>query len=205
MPDFEVGEETILGRPRPAIVFLVLALSLLVGCRQHEPQPHDSQAEGFNGRWNIDVKSQERHSPFWMEVEGAGTGSLKGRFIGATGGRAGAFIDPQIHGGELSFSVFRRYENNSEVRPKTVARLAGDRLVGTTWIRDEKVEWEGRRPPQIGDRDDGGWCEGETSVLFNGADLSTWHTLAPDREVGWTVDGSVLKNGAGRGALLVSN
>jgi hypothetical protein len=83
--------------------------------------------------------------------------------------------------------------------------LIDERLVGATWIGEKKLEWEGRRPPLIEDRDDGSWCDGATDVLFSAGGLSNWHTLDSDTDAGWTIDGGVLKNGAGRGALLVSN
>ena len=192
-----------MGRTPATIGFWTL--SLLIGCQQQGSQRLGPQAEGLNGRWNIDVKTDGRHSPFWMEVKGAGTDFVEGRLIGVTGGRASAFIDPEIRDGELRFEVSRRYEDNSEVRAETIARLVGDRLVGATWIGKRKVEWEGRRPPRIEDRDDGGWCDGATTVLFDGVDLSNWHTLDAGREAAWTVDGGILNNGMGRGVLLVSN
>jgi hypothetical protein len=140
-----------------------------------------------------------------MEVKGAGSDAVEGRLIGATGGRASAFVDPEIQEGELRFVVSRTYANDREVRATTVARLVDERLVGATWIGGEKLEWEGRRPPLIEDRDDGSWCDETMEVLFGGAGLSNWHTLDPDADSGWTVDGGVMNNSAGKGALLVSN
>ena len=40
----------------------------------------------FNGRWDIEVLNESRHRAWWLEVTGAGTPALKGRFVGFPGG-----------------------------------------------------------------------------------------------------------------------
>ena len=54
--------------------------------------------------------------------------------------------------------------------------------------------WVGERAPEILDRDDGSWNLGTSVDLFNGSDVSGWHTLRPGREDGWFVDGGILRN-----------
>ena len=40
----------------------------------------------FDGRWNIEVPKEARKRVWWLEVTGAGTGLVKGRFVGSPGG-----------------------------------------------------------------------------------------------------------------------
>lgn len=188
-----------------SILATLFALAGAIGCQSRGLEPATPHAVGLNGQWNISVKNKYGHSPLWMKVEGVGGSALGGRFIGATGGRASSFINPEVRDGELRFSVLREYEDGSVVRADTAARLVGDRLAGTTWKGDETLEWEGRRPPLISDQDDGGWCDGSPEILFDGSDLSKWHVRDGDLETAWTIDRGILMNlRQGRGPLLVS-
>ena len=44
---------------------------------------------GFNGRWDITVPNESRARAWWLEVTGAGTPNLAGKFVGAPGGNMG--------------------------------------------------------------------------------------------------------------------
>src|SRR5579871_5408480 len=40
----------------------------------------------FNGRWDIEVPKEPRQHAWWLEITGAGTPNLAGRFVGFPGG-----------------------------------------------------------------------------------------------------------------------
>src|SRR5512147_2843346 len=56
----------------------------------------------FNGRWNIKPHDKNRNRAWWLEVTGAGTPELKGRFVGAPGGGMDVIPEISIRGGELT-------------------------------------------------------------------------------------------------------
>jgi hypothetical protein len=89
----------------------------------------DSQ---FNGRWDIRVVNESRRRAWWLEVSGAGTAGLKGRFVGFPGGDMNDIEKIAITDGVLRFSFDRpaRGENGA-IHQEYTARLAGDKLEGT--------------------------------------------------------------------------
>ena len=51
----------------------------------------------FNGRWNIEVPKEPRNRVWWLEVTGAGTPSIKGRFVGSPGGDMNDIPQIKVH------------------------------------------------------------------------------------------------------------
>src|SRR5207249_5409170 len=82
--------------------------------------------EQFNGRWDIKVINEPRNRAWWLEVDGAGTSALKGRFVGFPGGNINGIPEMSISGGELTF----KWDRNKEHQVYR-ARLAGDKLEGS--------------------------------------------------------------------------
>jgi hypothetical protein len=158
--------------------------------------PADS---GFNGRWDITVHHSLRGRAWWLEVEGAGTAHIKGKFVGFPGGDLNDIQHIRIENGELRFT-FDRDSVHREYR----ARLAGGKLEGTFASGDTKLEWIGARAPEIDDADDGSWREGQPIDLFNRHDISNWHGLTADASAGWSAEGGILK-GNGAATDLVSS
>ena len=66
----------------------------------------------FNGRWNIAVGSEPRGRAWWLEVTGAGTDLVKGKFVGSPGGRLNDIPKITIFDGELRFSIEGVYHND---------------------------------------------------------------------------------------------
>lgn len=160
-----------------------------------------AQDAGFDGRWNIRVKTP-RGRMWWLEVQGAASGKPHGSFVGAPGGQVDPVPAMTIRNGELEF-VFEK--NASSQNPKSPvvrqvyrAKLVDGRLLGT---REETVDgkaspvlpWAGVRAPVLRDHDDGHWVAGRTVTLFNGTSLAGWHQLLAN-EPGWYVEGGLLKN-----------
>src|SRR5437764_14985195 len=45
----------------------------------------------FNGRWDLEVHKTPADKAWWLEITGAGTPHLKGRFVGFPGGSLGGY------------------------------------------------------------------------------------------------------------------
>jgi hypothetical protein len=161
--------------------------------------PGDSQ---FNGKWNIAVNGDTpRTRAWWLEVNGAGTDLVKGRFVGAPGGQVDDIPKISISDGELRFAFDRRYrrDGNPRVTQKGLywARIENGKLKGTFEIEGDPstyLEWIGVRAPALAEKDDGTWRRGDPIQLFSGRDLSGWVPLVSNKPPGWTVKDGVLVN-----------
>src|SRR5258706_2601228 len=105
--------------------------------------------EQFNGRWDIRVSNELRNRAWWLEVNGAGTGALKGRFVGFPGGNMNDIPEMAISGGELIFK-WDRGASHQVYR----ARLHGDKLQGTFESGKQTLHWIRARAPVLTDHDD---------------------------------------------------
>jgi hypothetical protein len=135
----------------------------------------------FNGRWDITVPGDQRARAWWLEVDGAGTPSMKGRFVGAPGGQMDPIQQIAIENGELVFTVRKGTYR---------ARLDHGKLQGTFG----SLAWTGVRAPAIDDRDDASLKPGKPIDLFNGKVLSGWHSRLEGRDIGWRVTDGILNN-----------
>ena len=157
----------------------------------------------FNGRWGLTVPGEPRNRAWWLEVEGAGTPGIKGRFVGAPGGQVDAIPKIAIENGELVW----RFERDGKPHVWR-ARLQGKGLKGSYAAATTPplaLEFTGARAAVIRDKDDGSWKAGKPVELFNGRDLTGWHSRLPKREIGWRVDNGLLNNGTTPAPDLVSD
>ena len=152
----------------------------------------------FNGRWDITVHNSPRGRAWWLQVEGAGTPGIKGKFIGFPGGDLNEIQRISIESGELRFTF-----DGENVHQEYRAKLEGGKLEGVFESGNAKLQWTGARAPEIKDADDAYWHAGKPVHVFNGKDISNWHGLIPGA-LGWTVEGGVVK-GNGGAVDLVSN
>jgi len=156
---------------------------------------------GFNGRWDITVPRDTRARAWWLEITGAGTPNIKGKFVGAPGGQLDDIPQISIHNGELEFVFNRRYSggrNAPEQKGVYRARLVNGKLVGQFEIEGDaasKLSWTGVRAPEITEKDDGSWKPGKPIELFDGKDLAGWHSRIPGHAIGWSVKNGLLSNG----------
>ncbi len=162
--------------------------------------PDDQQ---FNGRWDISaggtLNANARSQAWWLELNGAGTDNVRGKFVGAPGGQLDDIPKISISDGELRFSFFKKYHRDHKDPEMGLywARLEGGKLKGTFEIEGEPssyLEWTGVRAPVLADKDDGAWKRGDPVSLFDGKDLNGWHTLLPNKPSGWSVRNGVLMN-----------
>jgi hypothetical protein len=155
----------------------------------------------FNGRWNIKVHDN-RARTWWLEVAGAGTNELGGKFVGVPGGDCDVVRDMAIRDGELSFSFERGYvrvPGQEKARQKGVyrAKFADGKLAGTFEVEGQStppLPWTGTRAAEIADKDDGTWREAKPVKLFNGRNLKGWIPVEKNREFTWTVKDGLLTN-----------
>ena len=173
----------------------------------------------YNGRWDIVVGggvrgkalwqelekmgSDFRGLIWWLEVEGAGTPTPKGRFVSAYRGDVNVIEQISVRDGELNFGFVR---NNGHLL--YTARIVKGKLQGTYRIEGQNrppVRWTGVRAPAINEKDDGTWREGKKFTLFNGTDFSGWQPALSGKPVGWVVkDGTLILTGSGGENNLVS-
>jgi hypothetical protein len=151
---------------------------------------------GYNGRWDVTVTNEPRRRAWWLEVEGAGTPAIKGRFVGFPGGDMNVIQKIWIEAGELKFSWEQpaRGEKKGGARQDYSARLSGNKLEGVMKAGPREMTWVGVRAPAIKDKDDGSWREGKPVQVFNGKDLAGWHGTVPGQDLGWVVENGILKS-----------
>jgi hypothetical protein len=158
----------------------------------------------FNGRWDITVPHESRSRAWWLEVTGAGTPSLKGRFVGFPGGDMNDIPKIEIQKGELRFSFeYNDYTTKKPMHRDYTARITAGKLLGTMRSSDgEPLKWIGVRAPVSKDKDDGSWRDGRPVELFNHKDLAGWRGLIPGKELGWTVKDGAMANVADANNLI---
>jgi hypothetical protein len=165
----------------------------------------------FNGRWNITVPNESRARVWWLEVSGAGTPNVSGRFVGAPGGQLDTIPRIAINDGELEFVFERHYAAPRSAPPNRGiyrARIVEGRLQGTfdvEGVPGRALNWTGVRAPEIAETDDGSWKPGAPVEVFNGRDLTGWRSRLPNREIGWSVKDGLLNNGTTPAPDLVSD
>jgi len=148
----------------------------------------------FNGRWIIPVPSRNR--AWWLEVTGAGSPNLKGRFVGFPGGDMNDISKIVIEKDELRFY----FDYDSRLTPGTPihqeyrARLVDGKLEGLLHSEEADLKWTAARAPAVNDRDDGSWHDGQPIEMFNGRDLSGWKGLDPGKELGWVIKDGAMSN-----------
>ncbi|HEX5228856.1 MAG TPA: DUF1080 domain-containing protein [Bryobacteraceae bacterium] len=167
--------------------------------------------QDFNGRWDITVTGSSPtllgpQRGWWLEVSGAGTENIKGKFMGVPVGFLDEIPRLSISEGELRFALEAKFRKD-HVPEKGLywARLEDGKLKGTFEIEGDPttyLEWNGVRAPALPDKDDGSWKRGDPVVLFNGRDLGGWQSIPPGHQAGWAVRESALTSLAGAPDLV---
>ena len=104
--------------------------------------------QDFNGRWDITVTGGSSNTPasqrgWWLEVAGAGTENLRGRFLGAPVGLLDEIPKLSISEGELRFALEAKFrKDHAQEKGLYWARFEEGKLKGTFEI----AQWTGRGP-----------------------------------------------------------
>lgn len=145
----------------------------------------------YNGRWDIVVHKTPADKAWWLEVQGAGTPEMKGRFVGFPGGSLNDIPEIKVDNGVLKFAWVDP-KNRQDYEAKLVnGKLEGKMLAAAT---GNTMTFTGMRAPAINEHDDGSWVKGTPIVLFDGKDMSKWTGLKTADAQGWTVADGVLKS-----------
>jgi hypothetical protein len=150
----------------------------------------------FNGRWDITANGLSAPHGWWLEVSGAGTDNLKGKFLSSPVGLLDEIPKLSISEGELRFALEARFgKDRNPEKGLYWARLEDGKLKGTFEIEGDPssyLEWTGVRAPALPERDDGSWKRGDPVVLFDGRDLGGWEAAPPAHLAGWVVKDGAL-------------
>jgi len=142
----------------------------------------------YNGRWNLSVDKEPRGRVWWLEVSGAGTRSIAGRFVGAPGGQLDKIPAISIDHKELHWSFERAGKKLTYTASIEKGSLVGRQSIDGT----PALTFRGERAPAIRDRDGEQWKPGKTEDLMKS--LDGWVTTFPGRAMEWTLADGILKN-----------
>jgi hypothetical protein len=165
-----------------AFFFMALLFSITTMAQEHQGPPP------LEGRWDINVDWNGKQQPAWLEVRHSGINKLVGRIM-IVSGSARPISKINYKDGTFNFTIPPQWDN-SDVDIKIEGTLAADKLTGTIQNFDGKVyAWEGVRAPSLKRTKPTEW--GAPIALFNGKDLTGWHTNGPNQ---WVVETGVLKS-----------
>ena len=150
----------------------------------------------FNGRWDITVPHESHARAWWLEIGGAGTPAVKGRFVGFPGGNMNDITQLSIQHGELHFGFdYKDHRSGKPAHLDYSARYRDGKLLGAMHSSEgETLEWIGVPAPVITEKDDGTWRDGTPVELFNHHDLSGWHGMISNVPPGWIVKDGAMAN-----------
>jgi len=175
--------------------FAVAATCLLTATlpAQEPPPP-------VTGRWDLTlVASDGRRLPSWLEVYWSGDRVLVGRFVGVVGS-ARPISRLTFANDTLRFSLPPQWERG-DADLQVAGVFAGDSLAGSLTMPDgRQLALSGHRAPALQRASAPQW--GAPHKLFNGTDLTGWHTIGGENQ--WKAVAGVLTNARG-GANLVTN
>lgn len=141
----------------------------------------------IEGRWDLEMEFEGKTVPSWLEVRHSGHATYVGRFVFAFGS-ARPISEVKIAANDFSFSIPRQWEPEGDdmVFEGTVTQ---NKLSGTMSYTDgSKVNWKGTKAPEL---EYSPYLIEKTPIqLFNGEDLSGWHTDKEENQ--WVVKDGLL-------------
>ena len=162
------------------------------------PLPSNAADSSLEGRWDITMNMDGKEVPSWLEVRHSGTHRLIGHFVGG-GGSARPISSIKFNNGKMTFTIPPQWEKE-ENDISFEATLQDNKLSGTMIGADGKsYQWTGVRAPSLKRTKAPVW--GAPIKLFNGKDMTGWHTTGPNQ---WIVENGVLRSPKS-GSNLVSD
>jgi hypothetical protein len=150
------------------------------------------------GRYDLTLYNTGKTYPAWLEIHHSGTRILVGQYVGQ-GGSARPISKVNFINGTVSFSIPPQWDTASGDLVFE-ARFQGDSLVGGLTMPDgKKFTLTGTRAPSLWRTAEPVW--GEQIKLFNGVDLTGWHTNGKNQ---WIVENGVMKSPAS-GSNIISD
>jgi len=139
----------------------------------------------LEGKWDITVDWAGKPRPSWLEVRHSGLSTLVGYFVG-TGGSARPVSKINFADNKMSFTIPPQWDKGSDLVFE--ATLENDKLTGTMVDADGKTyNWTGVRAPSLWRTSAPVWDK--PIKLFNGKDLTGWHTEGENQ---WVVKNGIL-------------
>lgn len=153
----------------------------------------------LEGKWDMVIEKDGKALPSWLEIRHSGNHTLVGRFVYAFGS-ARPIAEVKESNGKFSFSIPPQWEPGDRYMDFE-GQLHGETLKGTMVYTDgETYPWTAVRAPKLAYTANPVW--GEPIALFNGKDLTGWHTMGAENQ--WIVEDGVLQSPKS-GANLVSD
>ena len=182
--------------PRAALQAVALLLSLItpLAAQQAPSRP------AVLGTWDLTLHTSDgRTLPSWLSLHSSGNGVLVGRFVGVVGS-----VRPisrlTLTNDTLRFALPPQWEGG-DADLQFAGTLRNDTLYGTiTDPRGTAYPFHGVRAPALRHATPA-WAAAPRR-LFNGKDLTGWHTVGGTNQ--WSVVNGVLSNAKG-GANLVTD
>lgn len=160
---------------------LLLFISVAAFSQEHQGPPP------LEGRWDLTINWSGKQLPAWLEVRHSGIQTLVGRVM-IVSGSARPISKVNFNNGKFSFSVPPQWDKGEDVLIE--GTLQGDSIKGTYKHADGKIyNWVGGKAPSLRREKAPQW--GAPVTLFNGKDLSGWHTNGANQ---WVVENGVLKS-----------
>ncbi len=168
----------------PVIVLMFTATTATAN-----PKPLKLAADtSLEGRWDLIIMQDGKEIPSWLEVRHSGTHRLFGYFVGG-GGSARPVASIKFAGGKMNFTIPPQWEKEDNDLVFEATMQDGN-LSGTMVAADGKTyNWTGVRAPKLKREKAPVW--GKPIKLFNGKDMTGWHTLGPNQ---WVVENGVLRS-----------
>jgi hypothetical protein len=177
--------------------YLLICLSSILLSVSSQGQAVSTSAS-LEGRWDMVVDMAGKQSPGWLEVRHSGNHTLVGRVMFMFGS-ARPIAKINYTNGKFDFSVPPQWDKG-DTDLRFDGTTSGDSLTGTVTYVDNKVyTWTARKAPSLRRNKAPQW--GSPLQLFNGKDMTSWHTNGQNQ---WVVEGGVLKSPK-PGANLITN
>ncbi len=147
----------------------------------------------LEGRWDLEMEFKGKTVPSWLEIRHSGVQTLVGRFVFAFGS-ARPIAEVVVTEEGFNFSIPPQWEPEGEDM-KFEGKLDGNTLKGTMRYTDGSiVNWKGVKSPKLDYNANPEWDK--PISLFNGKDMTGWHTNDANQ---WLVKEGILispKSGA---------
>jgi hypothetical protein len=167
-----------------AAVFLLITMAAKISVAHQSLAPDPAVI----GRWDITIDKGGKSLPSWLEVQRSGNHTLIGRFVYAFGS-ARPISEVKVNNGKYSFSIPPQWEPGNR-NIDFEFEVSGDMLKGTMVYTDGVTyAFTGVRAPLMVRAKAPNW--GAPIKLFNGKDLSGWHT---DGKNQWIVEDGILRS-----------